>query len=85
MPLESEDLTPAPIEVAPEETVEAPEVVDVPAPEAPAPDDAVSTDAPTADEDIVPEAEGLVARIAPAPAIQINGSLPLAPALVING
>lgn len=85
--METEDLTPAPIpaEVAPTETETTPEVVTTPDTEAPAPEESTSDEVPTADESPVIDPTDIVARVAPAPALQMNGSLPLASAIVING
>lgn len=75
----------------PETTTPAPEVTPV-TPEATpadivpdaAPEEATPADVPTDDEDVVLEPTELVSRVAPAPALQMSGYLPLESAIVIN-
>lgn len=85
-PEETADITPTPVpeEVTPSETEVAPEDVTVAEPNAPVPDDSVPADVPTGDEDPVIDATDLVDRMPPAPALQVNGPLPLDSAIVIN-
>lgn len=75
---DTETTTPAPEATPTPEATPADVVPDV------APEEATPADVPTDDEDVVLEPTELVSRIAPAPALQMSGYLPLESALVIN-